>query len=120
MRAKFYMQVLDSFCSRCVIMVKVKIKARDFESRLFQGQVQSCLKVPLVTSRKGIILLYVSFWLVTARKFCFHGGQNRPQFEQFFKDIIVWVKLLIIVEMEKFAQQNKAVFIHVLGKKWAI
>ena len=68
-------------------MVTVKIKAHDFESRLFRGQVRFCLKAPLVTNRKGMILPHVSFWLVNNRKFCFYVCQNRPQFEPFFRNI---------------------------------
>ena len=86
--AKFCVEIFDevynccSFCTRCVGMVKIKIKAHDIESRSFWDQVRSCLKASLITGRKGILLLHVSFWLVNARKFCFHVCQNRPRFEQ--------------------------------------
>ena len=92
MKAKFCVQVFDKvqyiFVAVSVatvlerFKVKVKIKAHDIESRLFQDQVRSCLKAPLITSKKGISLLHVFFCLVNARKFCFHVCQNRPQFEQ--------------------------------------
>ena len=53
------MQVFDevyaccNFCSSCVGMVKIKIKAHDIKSRLFRDQVRSCLKGLLITGRKA-------------------------------------------------------------------